>query len=465
MVSKTQKQKLEEKIFLQKKTAWESYDSSAKEVVFGFGEKYKRFLKSSKTERQCAKTLCSGLSEAGFKPLSSAKLKTGDKIYKNYRGKAVLAAVIGKKKNQLNIIGSHMDSPRLDLKQQPLFEDVGDALFKSHYYGGIKKYQWVNTPLAMHGVIHTKKGDKIEFSLGEKEKDPKFIIPDLLPHLAKKQMEKTGDKIIEGEQLNIFVGSIPVKSKTVKEKTKFAILKYLHEKHGIIEEDFLCAEIEFVPAADPVDIGFDKSMIAAYGQDDKACAFTSYRALRKINNPTRTAVAFFADKEEIGSVGDTGAASHLLEDFISEIMALCGVNELPARIFENSRAISADVNCAFNSNFKEVQDPMNVNQIGYGVSLTKYGGGGGKYSTNDASAEYMQEIRELLNKNKVIWQTGEFGKVDEGGGGTIAMFMSKYGINTVDAGPPILAMHSPQELSSKADIYETYKLYKAFFMS
>jgi aspartyl aminopeptidase len=463
MTSKSRNEKLQEKLFTKKESAWESYSPADKESAFAFAEKYKLFLKESKTERLCVKNICSGLKKSGFVELGTQKLKTGDRVFKNYKNKAVLAAVIGQDNSKFNLIGSHLDSPRLDLKQSPLFEDSGFALLKSHYYGGIKKYHWVNTPLSMYGVIHTKSGRKVEISIGDNEGDPQFIIPDLLPHLAKKQMEKTGDKIIEGEQLNILVGSIPVKDEKIKEKIKFTVLKYLNEKYKITESDFMCAEIEFVPTFNPVDIGFDKSMIAAYGQDDKCCSFASYWAIRKITNPKRNAIALFADKEEIGSMGDSGAASHLLENFVMQLLEASNVNTLPATVFETSQAISADVDGGLNPMFKEVQDPLNVPLLGHGVTVTKYTGGGGKYSSNDASAEYMQKVRELLDKNEIKWQTGELGKIDEGGGGTIAMYMSKYGIDTVDAGPALLAMHSPLEVMSKADLYECYKFYKAFF--
>ena len=452
---------LQKKIFLKKESSWLELN---KNQVFKFTDGYKTFMAKSKTERLCAENVISILKKKGFKEMSSVKkAKAGDKIYKLFKNKAVFATVIGKNNQQWQLIGSHLDSPRLDLKHLPVYEDSGLGLIKTHYYGGIKKYHWVNTPLSMHGIVFTKAGKRVTISIGDKDSEPKFIIPDLLPHLAKNQMERKAPKIVEGEELNILVGHLPVKDEKIKEQIKFTVLKYLNEKYGLIEEDFATAEIELVPASNPVDIGFDSALIAAYGQDDKVCVYTSLLALLETKVPKNTAVAFFADKEEIGSMGDTGAASFILKNFADQYAKLVGLNCQVCDLFENSNAVSADVTAGMNPNYKDVHDPSNASFLGRGVSVEKYGGGGGKYSTHDASAEYMQYIRNILDKNKIAWQTGELGKIDLGGGGTIAMFISRYGMNCLDVGPCILAMHSPCEIASKADIYSAYLFYKAFF--
>ena len=452
---------LQKKIFLKKESSWLELN---KNQVFKFADGYKKFMAKSKTERLCAENVISILKKNGFKDMSSVKkAKAGDKIYKLFKNKAVFATVIGKNNQKWQLIGSHLDSPRLDLKPLPVYEDSGLGLIKTHYYGGIKKYHWVNTPLSMHGIVFTKTGKRVTISIGDKESEPKFIIPDLLPHLAKNQMERKAPKIVEGEELNILVGHLPVKDEKIKEQVKFTVLKYLNDKYGLIEEDFATAELELVPASNPVDIGFDSGLIAAYGQDDKVCVYTSLLALLEIKNPKNTTVAFFADKEEIGSMGDTGAASFILKNFADQYVELVGMNGPVCNLFENSNAVSADVTAGMNPNYKDVHDPSNASFLGRGVSIEKYGGGGGKYSTHDASAEYMQYIRNILDKNKISWQTGELGKIDLGGGGTIAMFISRYGMNCLDVGPCILGMHSPYEVVSKADIYSAYLFYKAFF--
>jgi len=460
MGEKTKYQKLQEKLFKEKKSAWVS---SEKNKVFDFGEEYKQFLSCAKTERTAVKTLVSHLEKAGFKNINKQKeLKEGDKVYLNYKEKSIICAVIGKKP-YLKLIGSHIDSPRLDIKPHPVYEDKGLSLMKTHYYGGIKKYQWTNVDLALYGVLHTKEGKKIEFSIGEKQKDPRFIASDLLPHLAKKQLEKSGNEVVEAEQLNIYLGNIPIEDKKIKEKIKLNVLNILNKEYGIIEEDFNFSELTFVPAESPRDIGFDKSLIAGYGQDDKACSFASLKAILDIKSPENTVVSYFSDKEEIGSIGNTGAYSFVLLDFAETLTKKLKVDISPGELLRNSKAISADVGSAINPSFSEVHEEKNAAILGRGVVVEKYTGAGGKYSANDASAEYMSEIRHLLTKNKIKWQTGELGKVDIGGGGTIALFLSRYGMDTVDMGPPVLGMHSPREVMSKVDLYETYKAYKAFF--
>jgi len=455
---------LEEKLFYKKESAWTDFKDSEHEKIFDFAEKYKTFLTESKTERLCIENIKKILIKAGFKSIDEIKsMKKGDKGYKVFKNKSIIAFIVGESSGQLRIIGSHVDSPRLDLKPFPLYQTNELALLKSHYYGGIKKFHWVNVPLELHGVAFTKSGKSIEIHIGDKEDDPKFIIPDLLPHLAKEQMKKNADKVIEGEELNIICGHIPLRDKDIKEKIKFMILKKLNESFGLVEEDFAVAELEFVPAQKSIDIGFDKGLVAGYGQDDRVCVYTSLMALTETKDPGNTAVAFFADKEETGSAGDTGAESFALVNFADDYIRLAGLSTTPWKILEEAKAVSADVTVAMDPTFSSVNDPQNVSYIGKGVSIEKYGGGGGKYNTNDAHAEYMQFIREIADKNAIPWQTGEMGKIDVGGGGTIAMFMSRFGMDCVDAGPSVLGMHSVCEVTSKADIFSAYRLYKSFF--
>jgi aspartyl aminopeptidase len=455
--------KLHDKLFKKNESAWLSYKEPERKKIYAFAEKYKDFLNTSKTERVATKTIVTNLVKAGFRDIEKiAKLKIGDKVFFNYKGKSVIAAVIGKTKDSIRLVGSHIDSPRLDLKPNPIAEDKSLVLLKTHYYGGVKKYQWTNTELALYGVIHTKAGKRLEFSIGEKDDEPRFIFSDLLPHLAKKQMEKTGNDLVEGEQLNIFVGNIPLKEKDVTEGVKLNTLKILNDKYGLTEEDFSFAELTFVPAGQAHDIGFDKSMVAGYGQDDKACSFANMMAILDVKNPKVTAISYFSDKEEIGSVGDTGAYSFILINFAELLAEKLGTEKSATELLFGGRAISADVGAAVNPSFADVHDDKNSCITGFGVIVEKYSGAGGKYNANDANAEYMSYIREVLDKNKIIWQTGEIGKIDAGGGNTIALFMSRYGIDTVDAGPGVLGMHSPREVTSKVDLYEAYRLYKAF---
>ncbi|MBN2367409.1 aminopeptidase [Candidatus Woesearchaeota archaeon] len=463
MAKKSEEKKLQEKLCRKKESAWKDTGDKGKKAIFAFAEGYMDFLGRSKTERPAARNIITMLKKAGFKDINSAKtLKTGDKVYLDQKGKSVICAVIGKNEKRMNLLGAHIDSPRLDLKPNPVFEDKGLAMLKTHYYGGIKKYHWTNVELALHGVIHTKSGKKIEFALGEKGDDPKFIVSDLLPHLAKKQMEKTGSEIIEGEQLNVYVGNIPIKGEDIKDSVKLNVLKSLNKEYGIIEEDFSFAELNFVPAGIPSDIGFDRSMIAGYGHDDKACSYAGLKAIIDMKQPEVTAAVYFSDKEEIGSIGNTGAYSFMLMDFAELLIANLSLKITTGEMLRNSKAISADVSAAINPSFPEVHEESNAALIGHGVVVEKYTGYGGKYSANDASAEYMSEIRALLDKNKIIYQTGEIGKIDSGGGGTIALYLSRYGMDTVDIGPAVLGMHSPREVLSKVDLYETYRLYKAF---
>lgn len=463
MDKKSKFQLMEEKLLKKEKSAWRKLNEKD---VMKFSENYKTFLSISKTERLASKNIKELLEKNGFRNIEKMKsLHSGDKVYKHVKAKTLIAFIVGKKPEELRIIGSHVDSPRLDLKPSPLTEDANIAMLKTHYYGGIKKYHWVNHPLSLHGIIYTKKGKEIEIHIGDKENEPKFIIPDLLPHLAKKQMEKDTKSVIEGEELNILVGNIPVDDEKIKQQVKLNVLSIMNTSYGIEEEDFNFAELELVPAGMPMDIGFDKSLVAAYGQDDKVCAYTSLRALLEQKKPEHTTVGFFADKEEIGSMGNTGAESLVLNNFAFDYANLLNLKIPATRILERAKSISADVTAGVNPNYKDVHDMQNASFIGNGVSVEKYGGSGGKYMSNDAHAEYLQFIRTILDKENIPWQTGELGKVDLGGGGTIAMFMSRYGMDCVDVGPCVLGMHSPTELASKADIYSAYKLYGAFFRS
>ena len=460
MVEKSANELLHKKLFLEHQSSWSQLN---KNEVFKFAEDYKRFMSKSKTERLCIANIIETLEKNGYKDLANVKTaKIGDKLYKNFKEKAVLAVHVGKNPSRMQLVGSHVDSPRLDLKPLPIYEDVGLGMIKTHYYGGVKKYHWVNLPLMLSGVIFTKSGRKITINLGEKADDPKFIIPDLLPHLARKQMEKKGDELIEGEDLNIIVGNIPIEDEKIKDPIKFAVMKHLHEVYGLVEEDFIVGELELLPAGKPEDIGFDRALVAAYGQDDKVCVYTSLQALITIKNPQHLAVAMFVDKEEIGSSGDTGAASFLLKNFTNDLLSLLGAKMRAAKLLELSNAVSADVTAAIDPNHKEAFDPSNSSVLGRGLSVEKYGGAYGKSYTNDASAEYMQYIRTLLDKKKIQWQTGELGRIDLGGGGTIGVFLARHGMNCLDVGPCVLGMHSPYEVASKADIYSAYQFYQTF---
>ncbi len=458
----SKEEKIEKKLKYSKKSGWEGIPEGRKKEIEAFITGYKKFLDSSKTERLAAKNIVQELRYGGFKDICSLKkLSEGDKVYKVFKDRVVLAAIVGKDAS-FRIVGSHLDSPRIDLKPHPLFENNKVAMLKSHYYGGIKYYHWLNVPLALHAVVHTKAGRK-EFSYGFKDSEPKFIIPDLLPHLSKELAEKPQKEALKAEQLNIVVGNVPVFDEAIKEPFKLGVLKKLNELWGLEEKDLLSADIQFVPSGRAIDVGFDSSMIASYGQDDRVCAYTALQALLKVGRPKATAIALFVDKEEIGSVGDTGAESFILKDFAEELLQLRGSEELLSKVFHRSKAISADVTAAINPNFEDVQDKTNCSFIGHGVAVEKYGGKGGKFLTNEASSEYMAEIVGLLDSEGINWQTGELGKLDVGGGGTIAMFISRFGISTIDVGPPVLAMHSTKELAGKTDIYNSYLPYKVFW--
>jgi len=466
------KSKLEEKLAMKNESGWVRMEKKEKNI-FSFCKGYMDFLGNAKTERGAVSEILKIAEKNNFKNIKNMKnLKPGMRVYVVNREKNIALAVIGKKpvEHGLNIVVSHIDSPRLDLKPNPLYEDkdAGIALFKTHYYGGIRKYHWVNTPLALHGKIIKRNGESIDIKIGENQGDPVFIIPDLLPHLSKEVQDKRKlPEGIKGEELNILVGSMPVKDKDVKEKIKIAVLENLNKKYGITEEDFVSAELEAVPANMPREIGFDKSMIGAYGQDDRICAYTSFIAMNETKTPEKTCVALFVEKEEIGSEGNTGMKSMFFEEFVSELVRLTSdYSEINVKsALSNSSALSADVNSAFDPTFKEVFESRNASKLGFGVVLTKYTGARGKAGASDASAEYVGKIRKLFNDKKIAWQTGELGKVDEGGGGTVSKYLAEYNMDVLDCGPPILAMHAPYEVSSKADVYSAYEAYKAFFGS
>ena len=452
---------------------WLKADEQKKKDIFEFAEGYKRFLNIAKTEREFVNETMKVVEAQGF--INAEKLdslKIGDKIYYLNRGKNIVLVVVGKEEIEkgVNFIVSHADVPRLDLKGNPLYEDTELAMMKTHYYGGIKKYQWVSIPLALHGVVILENGDKVDISIGEDENDPVFTIPDILPHLARKvQGERKAADVIKGEELNIIIGSIPssIEDKEIKEKVKYAVLEKLNERYGMVEEDFISAELQIVPAFKAKDVGLDRGIVGAYGHDDRICGYTSLRAILDLEEiPNKTAICFIVDKEEIGSSGSTGLESNYLEYFMADIINKVNgeYNEINLKkTLWNSKALSADVNDAINPMFKEVHDSLNAAKLGYGIVVTKYTGSGGKYSSNDADAEFVHEIRTLLNKNNITWQIGMLGKVDEGGGGTVAKYLANFGIRTIDVGPALLAMHSPFELASKFDIYETYISYKVFY--
>ena len=451
----------------EKKTVWETLGAEQKEKTFALSEEYKDFLNNGKTEREFQKNTVAYLKEHGFRPLSEFEaLKKGDKVYVENRKKGVIAAVMGASvEDGLRIVGAHIDSPRLDLKQNPLYEDLSLALFKTHYYGGIKKYQWTTIPLAMHGVVMKKDGSTVEISLGEEADDVTFCISDLLPHLATSQMTKKLSEAIEGENLNILCGSLPADEE--KDKIKANVLSILKDKYGMEEDDFLSAELELVPAFRAKDVGFDRGLIGGYGQDDRVCAFCTLKAITEVENPEKTAVCLLVDKEEIGSMGNTGMQSRFFEDtmaFLADKMG--GFSDLTLRrSFAKSACLSADVTAGIDPTYPNVQEKMNATAIGFGAAVMKFTGARGKAGSSDANAEFLAYIRRLFDEKGIAWQTGELGKVDEGGGGTIAQFMANLNIDTLDCGVALLSMHSPYEIASKADIYMTYLAYLAFMQS
>ena len=448
------------------KSGWEGLNENELEEINVFANQYMDFLNKSKTEREIINSSEAIVREHGFREISEFEsIKPGDKVYFVNRRKNIFIAVIGTDPldKGINIVGAHADSPRLDLKPNPLYEKDNMALLDTHYYGGIKKYQWTAIPLAIHGVIVKKNGEKIAVSIGEDENDPVFTVTDLLPHLAKKQLgEKLGDAI-KGEKLDLLIGSIPDEYEE-KEKIKKRVLNLLKQKYGMEEADFQSSEFEIVPAFKAKSVGLDSSMVGAYGQDDKVCVYTALRAILEVENPQRTAVCLFSDKEEIGSLGNTGMCSNMFTTFVTELLEKSGYNSINAanRLFANSKMLSADVDAGINPLYDEVQDKGNCAYIGYGMSVNKYTGSGGKYNSSDANAEYVAEIRNLFDENNVRYQFAELGKVDEGGGGTIAYILANQGVDVIDCGVPVISMHSPFEITSKFDIFTAYRAYKAF---
>ncbi len=466
--NKTEGQKLAEKLLTQKKNGWEGLTDPEKRKIMKFSEGYINYLNNGKIEREIIKESREIAEAHGFKPLSSfKKLKAGDKVYYINRAKNIILAVIGKEKleNGINVVGAHTDSPRLDLKPNPLYEDTDFAYLKTQYYGGIKKYQWVTIPLSMHGVVALKNGKTIDVKIGDEGDDLTFVITDLLPHMGRHQMEKRASEVIEGENLTLLVGSMPISDEKVKEKVKLNTMAILNEKYGITEEDFLSAELEIVPAFNAKSLGLDKSMVGGYGQDDKVCSYCALMSICETEMPTKTAVCLLVDKEEIGSVGNTGMESLAFETFLGELINLCGESNTPNilhRLYQHSAMLSADVDGAFDPLYASVADKRNASFFGYGVGMNKYTGGRGKSSANDANAEFVAKIRKLFDDNKVRFQIAELGKVDEGGGGTIAYILANKGMDVIDCGTPVLSMHSPYETTSKFDVYHSYLAYKAF---
>ena len=461
-------EELKEKLFNKKDNGWETLGSNQKEEVFDLSKKYMDFLNVAKTEREFIKHARKLANENGYKDIMEFDtLKPGDKIYFVNREKSMYLAIIGENsiENGIHIIGSHVDSPRLDLKPNPLYEDTGLAYLKTHYYGGIKKYQWTTIPLSMHGVIVKTNGEKIEINIVVDETDPIFTITDLLPHLAQDQMNKKLSRGIDGEDLNLLIGSIPYNTDEDGEKVKLNILNILNQKYGITEQDLESSELELVPAFKARTLGLDGSMIAAYGQDDKVCAYTSLHAMMELEHVKNTAVCILADKEEIGSIGNTGMESHMFDFFISEILNKLGVNRpnLLDKVFCFSKMLSSDVDAGFDPIYASVSDKLNAGFLGNGISLNKYTGGGGKYDASDANAEYVAWVRNILEKNDIRYQVTELGKVDVGGGGTIAYIIANKGADVIDCGVPVLSMHAPYEVTSKYDIYSAYETYKAFW--
>lgn len=459
---------LEEKLCDRKKIGWESLNEDDKKVVFKFSDEYMWFLNRSKTEREFAQNAKDILDKNGFKDIAEVEsIKPGDKVYFCNRGKAMFIAVIGNKKLEegLNLVGAHIDSPRLDLKPNPLYEDTDFAYFNTHYYGGIKKYQWTAIPLSIHGVMVKTNGEKITVNIGEEEDDPIFTITDLLPHLAKDQMQKKLGEGIDGEDLNLLIGNMPYESDDVKEKIKLNVLRLLNEKYGIIEADLKSSELELVPAFNAKSLGFDRSMVAGYGQDDKVCAYSALRAILEAKVQEKTAICILADKEEIGSMGNTGMASQTFDYFISELLNKSGENRpnLLNKVYCNSSMLSADVGAGYDPIYASVSDRTNSAYLAYGVSFDKYTGSRGKSGGSDANAEFIGKIRGILEKNNIQYQISELGRVDVGGGGTIAYLLADKGIEVIDCGVPVLSMHSPYEVTSKYDIWSSYMTYKVFY--
>jgi len=469
-MTKKEVEALSKKVCREQAPVWDCLSAAEEKRVFSVDKQYRRFLDAAKTERLAVEEIVRILENNGFADIDKASSRK-TRVYKVYHNKAVAAAVTGRRPLSagLNLVAAHIDSPRLDLKQNPLYEEIELAMLKIHYYGGIRKYQWLARPLALYGRIIKKDGKALDIAIGEADEDPVLTIADLLPHLARKLQEgkKLAD-VFEGEKLNLLAGSRPTGDKKVKERFKLTVLKCFYEKYGIVEEDFVSAELEAVPAGKARDVGLDRSLIGAYGQDDRICSFSALEAISGLKQPDRTAAVMFYDKEEIGSEGNSGAKSRMLEDFVSDLLDRsqeAADDRTLRKALVASRALSADVNGALDPDYQEVHEKRNAARLGYGICITKFTGSGGKTGSSDASAEYVGWLRKLFNNARVCWQTGELGKVDQGGGGTIAKFLAAYGMDIVDCGPALLGMHSPFEISSKADLFMTIKAYEAFLAS
>lgn len=460
------------------KNVWEGADDALKERIHDFSDDYKLFLDASKTERECAAEIRKRATDMGFVDLNAfledgGKPETGDKFYIVDKNKSLILIVMGEEPLSKGFkgVGAHIDSPRLDLKQNPLYEEEDMAYFKTHYYGGIKKYQWLATPLALHGVVVKKGGEVVNISIGDSDEDPVFFIADLLPHLAKEQMAKKLSEAVAGEALNVMVGSEYSKDDESKSRVKDRVFELLEQAYGISALDLMTAELEIVPAGKARDMGFDRSLIVAYGHDDRSCAYATMQAVFEVERPKYSSIALFVDKEEIGSAGSTAAGALFLERVLGELVYAACKDSCPSvdielrRSFSNSKFLSADVTAAFDPNYPNVLDKRNSSRINYGVCISKYTGHGGKYSTNDAHAEFLREVVDVFEDNSVVWQSGEMGKVDQGGGGTIASELAVYGGEVIDCGIPTLSMHGTYELVAKADVYMAYKAYHGFFNS
>jgi aspartyl aminopeptidase len=481
---KSEGQLLADKLVSTKKNSWEEASPEDLEQIRGFAEGYKPFLDRGKTEREFTAASAEALKQAGFLDLEellsrSGPIPPGTKVYQDNRGKSLACAVIGTRplNDGVNIVGAHVDSPRIDLKTNPLYEEGDLAFFDTQYYGGIKNYQWTAIPLAMHGVVILEDGKKLDFRIGEDEGDPVFTITDLLPHLAREQMQKKASEVVAGEELNVLAGSRPFPDNKAKDKVKLNILKFLNDRYGMVEQDFFGAELSLVPAFKARDLGLDRSMIGSYGHDDRSCAYAALRAMLELGSkadaqaagkaaiPEKTVIGIFTDKEEVGSAGNTGAQSRFFENFIAYLLSKTGepYSELILRgVFTRSSMLSADVSCAFDPNFDAVYDRKTAAAFGKGIVLVKYTGSGGKFGGSEAGAEFCGKVQGILSRNRVAWQHGNFGKVDKGGGGTIAKYAANLGAEVLDCGIPVLSMHSPFEVISKIDLYTTYRGYLAF---
>lgn len=460
---------LKKQLSVEFKNIWDTCSKDDRTFAYEFAEEYKKFLDLAKTERECVITTIESVESLGFVDIGTAEtLKPGDKVYKSVRGKGIALAVIGRKplRDGLNLVGAHIDAPRLDLKPIPLYEESDLIFFKTHYYGGIKKYQWAAIPLAIHGIVVKADGSTVTITVGEDPTDPVLTITDLLPHLGAEQMGRKASDVIKGEELNILIGGLPYPDPETSGRFKLAMLQLLNSRYGIFEKDLVTAELEIVPAYPARDVGLDASMIGAYAQDDRVCSFTALAAICDMEAPQRTAVCILFDKEEIGSEGNTGAQSRQYENFLFELLVKSGSGREPLDrqiMLENCKLLSADVTNAFDPTFASVSDAKNNSYLGRGICLVKYVGSRGKSGTSDANSEFFAEVVRSFEKNGIPWQTGELGKVDMGGGGTIAKYFANLGMEVIDCGVPVLSMHSPFEITSKIDVYFTYLAYKAFF--